>query len=232
MRLLGRKKRVKKRRNIQLISFSNSISPINEQYRLIRNNIHFSSVDNELSSILITSAEPSEGKSTTAANLAIVLAQKGKRVILVDADLRKPTIHYAFSLSNKEGLTTVLTKDCTLETAIMRTEVAYLDVLTSGPIPPNPSELLDSKSMEIVMKELKGLYDYIVYDTPPILAVADSQNIANKCDGVVMVISSGETRRDRAIKAKELIEKAGSKMLGVVINGVEKKKDDFYGLYS
>ncbi|PLR74019.1 capsular biosynthesis protein [Bacillus sp. UMB0728] len=204
---------------------------MNEQYRIIRNNIHFTSVDKNISSILITSAFPNEGKSTTAANLAIVLAQKGKKVLLADADLRKPTIHCAFSLSNLDGITTVLTKDCQLESAILSTEVPNLDVLPSGPTPPNPSELLDSNSMDILMKELKCQYEYIIYDTPPILAVADSQNLANRCDGVVMVISSRKTRRDRAIKAKELLEKTGSQMLGVVINGVNHKRNDYYGDY-
>lgn len=229
---MSRKKRKNGKRKIQLIALNNSRSPINEQYRLVRNNIHFSSVDREIKSMLVTSADPNEGKSTTAANLAIVLSQKGKRVILVDVDLRKPTIHYAFNLSNMDGLTTVLTKDCSLVNAISTIDIPNLDILTSGPVPPNPSELLDSKSMEMVMKELKEDYDYVVYDTPPILAVADSQNIANKCDGVVMVISSGKTRRDRALKAKGLLEKTGSQMLGVVINSVEMKVSDYYGHYS
>lgn len=202
-----------------------------EQYRLIRNNIHFSSVDKIIQSIVVTSAEAGDGKSTTAANLAIVLSQKGKKVLLVDVDLRKPTVHYAFSISNLDGITSVLTKDSSLGMAITNTTIPNLDILTSGPIPPNPSELLDSQAMDGIMRDLKEDYDYVIYDSPPILAVTDSQTIASKCDGVVMVIASGKTQKDRAIKAKELLEKAGSKMLGVVINRVEEKMNEYYGHY-
>lgn len=209
----------------------NSKSPITEQYRLIRNNIHFSSVDKKIKTIVVSSAEPSEGKSTTAANLAIVLAEKGKKVILVDVDLRKPTVHYSFTVSNIDGLTSVLTKDITLDQAITKSHISNLDILTSGPIPPNPSELLDSRAMEMVIENLNSQYEYVVFDTPPILAVTDSQIIANKCDGVVMVVACGKTHKDRVLKAKELLEKAGSQMLGVVVNGVEEKMNGYYGHY-
>jgi capsular exopolysaccharide synthesis family protein len=222
----------KGKRMIHLIAHDNPKSPITEQYRLIRNNIHFSSVDKEIKSIVVTSPEPFDGKSTTAANLAIVLAQQGKRVILVDTDLRKPSVHYEFNDSNIDGLTGVLTKEISLSLAITKTYVPNLDILTSGVIPPNPSELLDSKAMEIVMEELKSTYDFVVYDTPPILVVVDSQIMANKCDGVVMVVSSGKTRWEVAVKAKELLEKAKSQMLGVVFNGVDPKKGGYYSTYS
>ncbi|MEH7331268.1 CpsD/CapB family tyrosine-protein kinase [Neobacillus drentensis] len=229
---MSRKLKKREKKSVHLIAHLNPKSPITEQYRLIRNNLHFSSVDKDIHSIVVTSPEPSDGKSTTSANLAIVLSQKGKKVLLVDVDLRKPTVHYAFNVSNIDGLTSVLTRDISLDQAIIKTSVPNLDILTCGPIPPNPSELLDSKAMELVMEEVKGSYDYVVFDTPPLLVVTDAQILANKCDGVVMVVASGKTKRDRAIRAKELIEKANAHLLGVVVNGVESKQGTYYGEYS
>lgn len=220
------------KRAVNLASYANPQSPITEQYRLIRNNLHFTSVDKEIKTIVVTSPEPADGKSTTAANLAIVIAQQGDKVLLVDTDLRKPSLHYSFSLSNIDGLTRVLTNEDSLEEAIYKTNIYNLDILTSGPIPPNPSELLNSKAMERIIEELKGLYEYIIFDTPPLLVVTDSQVMASKCDGVVMVVASGKTKRDQAIKAKDFLEKANSLLLGVVVNGVESKKGNYYGHYS
>jgi capsular exopolysaccharide synthesis family protein len=203
-----------------------------EQYRLIRSNINFFSVDTQIKSIVVTSPEPSDGKSTTAANLAVVLAQQGKKVILVDVDLRKPSIHYTFNVSNIHGLTSVLTKMVELERAVTKTSIPNLSILTSGSIPPNPSELLDTKAMEKVIEELKTLYDYVVFDTPPILAVTDSQIMSSKSDGVVMVVASGKTNKDRAKHAVELLEKSRSQIIGVVVNGVDSKESGYYGQYA
>jgi len=215
-----------------IIAHNNPKSPITEQYRLIRNNINFSSVDKKIRSIVVTSPEPSEGKTTTAANLSIVLSQQGKKVILVEGDLRKPSVHHMFNASNLDGITTVLTKEINLDMAIIETQVPNLDILTSGPIPPNPSELLDSIAMEKVMDELNDRYEYVVFDTPPTLSVIDSQVLANKCDGVVLVVASGKTQRDQLVKAKDLLDKAKSHLLGVVVNGVKVKKSGYYGDYS
>ena len=226
-----RKSNRKDKRKIHLITHYNPKSPITEQYRLIRNNLQFSSVDKEIKSVVITSPEPSDGKSTIATNLAIVLAQQGKQVLLVDTDLRKPSVHYSFNASNLDGITSVLTKKISLNQAIFNTSIPNLDILTSGPIPPNPSEMLDSKAMVTLMKEVETVYDYVVYDTPPLLVVTDAQIMANKCDGVVLVVASGKTKKDRAIRAKQLIEKANSYLLGVVVNGVESKKRNDYGHY-
>ncbi|MBK5484119.1 CpsD/CapB family tyrosine-protein kinase [Peribacillus sp. TH16] len=220
--------RGKDEKQVNLIAQTNPKSPITEQYRLIRTNIQFSSVDKEIKTIVVTSAEPNDGKSTTAANLAIVLAQEEKKVLLVDADLRKPSIHYAFNLSNIHGLTSVLTKKIDLRKTISNSNVSNLDVLTSGPIPPNPSELLNSKAIETAINELKGIYDYIIFDTPPVLVVTDSQIVANKCDGVIMVVASGKTNKQSAVKAKELIEKTNTALLGVVLNGIESNTSNYY----
>ncbi|WP_148359290.1 CpsD/CapB family tyrosine-protein kinase [Peribacillus simplex] len=218
----------KDEKQVNLIAQTNPKSPITEQYRIIRTNIQFSSVDKEIKTIVVTSAEPNDGKSTTAANLAIVLAQEEKKVLLVDADLRKPSIHYAFNLSNIHGITSVLTKKMDLRKTISNSNVPNLDILTSGPIPPNPSELLNSKAIETAINEMKGIYDYIIFDTPPVLIVTDSQIVANKCDGVIMVVASGKTNKQSAVKAKELLEKANTALLGVVLNGIESNTSSYY----
>ncbi|MBK5462542.1 polysaccharide biosynthesis tyrosine autokinase [Peribacillus sp. TH27] len=146
----------------------------------------------------------------------------------MDADLRKPSIHYAFNISNIHGLTSVLTKKMDLRKTISNSNVSNLDILTSGPIPPNPSELLNSKAIETAINELKGIYDYIIFDTPPVLVVTDSQIVANKCDGVIMVVASGKTNKQSAVKAKELLEKANTALLGVVLNGMESDTSNYY----
>ncbi|MEK5391334.1 CpsD/CapB family tyrosine-protein kinase [Margalitia sp. FSL K6-0131] len=214
---------------IKLITYYQPQSYITEQYRLLKNNIQFSSVDKEIKTIVVTSPEPADGKTTTSANLSIVLAQQGKRVILVDSDLRKPSVHYSFNISNLHGLTNVLTREISLENAILKTHIHNLEVLTSGPIPPNPSELLESKAMELLIYQLHSGFDYVVFDTPPILAVSDSQILANKCDGVIMVVSSGKTRKDAALKSKNILLQANARLIGVVMNGIEqKRREDYY----
>lgn len=224
---MSRKLKRKENKGVHLLAHNSPNSPISEQYRLIRSNIQFSSVDREIKTIVVTSSEPNEGKSTTAANLSSVLAQLGKKVILVDVDFRKPTVHYTFNVSNLEGLTSVLKKEIGLDLAIVKTFVPHLDILPCGPIPPNPSELVNSKALEMVIEELKEEYDYIVFDTPPVLAVTDSQIMASKADGVVMVVASGKTNKDRAIKTRDLLETARAKIIGVVVNGVKATKDQY-----
>ncbi|WHZ02857.1 CpsD/CapB family tyrosine-protein kinase [Neobacillus sp. YX16] len=215
----------------KLIASLDPKSPISEQYRTIRTNIQYSSIDNEIHTIMVTSSGPGEGKSTSAANLAVVFAQLGKKVLLVDADLRKPTAHRTFGINNLFGFTTVLTKQATLIKTVHETEEKDLYILTSGPIPPNPAELLSSKSMEQFIEEAKELFDYVIFDTPPLLAVADPQIIANKVDGSIFVVSSGKTEIEPAKKAKELLVNAQSKMLGVVLNNKEMKSNDYYYYY-
>jgi len=180
---------------------------------------------------MVTSSGPGEGKSTTASNLAVTFAQLGKKVLLVDADLRKPTVHHTFGVNNLFGFTTVLTKQRTLEKTILVTEEEDLFVLTSGPIPPNPAELLSSKSMEQFIEEAKELFDYIIFDTPPLLAVADPQILANQVDGAVLVVFSEKTEIEPAKKAKELLDNAKGKLLGVVLNHKDIHKSDYYYYY-
>ena len=223
-----RKGKKQGKRPINLITHTHPKLPASEQYRLIRSNLLFSSVDHEVHSIVITSPEPSDGKTTTAANLAIVMAQQEKNTLLVDGDLRKPSIHHTFNVSNIKGLTTILTKKASLESALVKTNIPYLDFLPGGPIPPNPSELLASKSMDTLLDELKRKYEYIIFDTSPILAVTDPQILANKCDGVVLIVSNRRTLKNHARKAKELLEKANGQLLGVVMNGVDTENNEYY----
>lgn len=206
-------------------------SPVSEQYRTVRTNIQFSAVDKELRSILVTSSGPGEGKSTTVSNLAVVFASQGKKVLLVDADLRKPTVHYTFDVSNMNGLTNVLTKSSSIENAVSQTNEPNLYVLASGPIPPNPAELLGSKAMEEFIHDAYKLYDVILFDTPPILAVADAQILSNHVDGTILVVYSGETEMEAAAKAKELLQAAKAKLLGAVLNHKKLQDSQYYYYY-
>jgi capsular exopolysaccharide synthesis family protein len=228
---LKKKKLNSKDASRKLVTAIDPKSPISEQYRTIRTNIQYSSIDEEIRAIMVTSSGPGEGKSTTASNLAVTFAQLGKKVLLVDADLRKPTVHHTFAVNNLFGFTTVLTKQKTLEKTVLKTEEQDLYILTSGPIPPNPAELLSSKSMEQFIEEAKIQFEYIIFDTPPLLAVTDPQILANKCDGSIFVVYSERTEIDQAKKAKELLENAQSKLLGVVLNHKEVQNGDYYYYY-
>ena len=221
------KEKIFQLRNRSLISLTNPKSSIAEQFRTVRTSIQFSSVDTDLQSVVVISPNPAEGKSTIAANLAVVFAQQGKRVLLIDSDLRKPTVHYTFHTENHVGLSNVLTRQVTLQEAVKTSRQENLWVLTSGPIPPNPSELLGSKGMNALLDEVKNEYDFVILDSPPILSVTDAQVLANLTDGVVLVISSGNTKIDSAKKAKELLESAKAKILGVVHNN-KKEQDTLY----
>ena len=205
-------------------------SPISEQYRTIRTNILYSSVDEEIRSLMVTSSGPGEGKSTTTANLAVVFAQQGKTVLLVDADLRKPTVHYTFKLTNTTGLTSILTNQIELMEAVNKTDESNLYVLPSGPIPPNPSELLGSKAMQHFMEQALEEFDLIIFDTPPVLAVTDAQILGNLCQGSVLVVSSGKTEKDSLLKTKELLTATNGRLLGVVLNNkkIDKKGNYYY----
>jgi capsular exopolysaccharide synthesis family protein len=212
----------------KLIAANDPKSPISEQYRTIRTNIQFSVIDTELRSVMATSSVPGEGKSTTISNLAVVFAQQGKKVLLVDADLRKPTMHYTFNLSNTIGLTSVLTKQSSLALAVREIAIENLSVLSSGPVPPNPSELLGSNAMLHFLNDAYNIYDLILFDAPPVLAVTDAQILSNICDGTIFVVHSGKTEKESIVKAKELLQSANTKILGTVLNNKEINENQYY----
>lgn len=232
MRRLKFKKKVtnKDSNKNSLITFSDSRSPISEQYKTIRTNIQFSS-DQDIRSIVVTSSAPGEGKSTTISNLAIVFAQQGKKTLLIDGDMRKPTIHYKLNLSNQQGLTNILTKKSKLSDCVQPSIVDHLSVLTTGPIPPNPAELLSSQTMKDLLTDALEQFDMILIDTPPVLAVTDAQILANQCDGTILVIKSGETQIEAATKAKELLLAANGKLLGTVLNQKKINESHYYYYY-
>src|SRR5690625_1570830 len=227
-----RKKNQSKNSTVRhLIAKLNPRSPVSEQYRTIRTNLQFASVDNELETMLVTSSGPGEGKSMTTANLAVVYAQQGQTVLLIDADLRKPTVHYTFRLDNLRGLSNILVGENTLQETIVASDMDNLDVVSCGPIPPKPSELLASKKMQNLIEEAKTMYDLIIFDTPPVLAVADAQILANIVDGSLLVIRSKQTEIEAATKAKEALEPARAKLLGTVLNDRENKGSNYYYYY-
>ncbi|MGF2618149.1 CpsD/CapB family tyrosine-protein kinase [Rossellomorea vietnamensis] len=215
----------------KLITKTSPKSPITEQYRTIRTNINFSAVDREIKTLMVTSAGPGEGKSTTAANLAVVFAQQGKKVLLVDGDMRKPTAHYTFGLNNTFGLTTVLTKQKSLQETRVESDVENLYLLTCGPVPPNPAELLSSNAMKEFLAEAGSQFDLVIFDTPPVLTVTDGQVLANLCDSTILVVSSGTTDREGAVKAKELLDSAKAKIVGVVLNNRKLEATNYYYYY-
>ncbi len=195
-------------------------SGITEGYRTLRANLEFTTVDMPLRSILITSAQAREGKTMTAANLALVFAQAGRRVLLVDADLRKPRVHEAFSLANGRGLTTWLLNPGTHIDVGQRTDELNLTVLTTGPVPPNPAEVLGSQRMRSFIETTTAAYDLVIIDSPPLLACADAAILAAQTDGTVLVIDASVSRR-RAVRAgREMLDRAGARVLGAVLNRV------------
>ncbi|MBU3110767.1 CpsD/CapB family tyrosine-protein kinase [Clostridium lacusfryxellense] len=191
-----------------------------EQFRSLRTNIVFSFLGDEIKSIVVTSSLSGEGKSTIVSNLAVTLASSGKRVVIVDCDLRKPTIHKKFLLSNSKGLTNILIKDGKIEDILIASNVPNLFVLPSGPIPPNPSELLGSKNMKEILDELTNGFDIVLIDSPPVLYVSDAQILSVLSQGIIIVTSYGKSDKNALANAKEKIEKVGGKILGVVINGI------------
>src|SRR5699024_6106818 len=230
--MLKKKKKVVDQKTArQLITVATPKSIISEQFRTIRTNLTFSIPDEDLQKLFFTSASPAEGTSTVSANTAVTFAQAGKNVLFVDADMRKPTVHYTFRLPNAAGLSTVLTNQITVEEVIRETDIDNLYVITSGPIPPNPSELLGSKMMTYLIEKLKEAFDLIVFDAPPTLSVTDAQILSNEMDGTVLVIDSGYTEKEAITKAKELLDQADAKILGVVLNNYTNSSGEYYEYY-
>jgi capsular exopolysaccharide synthesis family protein len=215
-----------------LIAKNQPRAPISEAYRVVRTNLQFSSLSNPAATVLVTSASPGEGKTTTAANLAIAMAQAGKRVVLADTDLRRPSIHYFFDASNNQGLTSLLLdEDLELDDVLADSGVEGLRVLTSGPLPPNPAELLGSPQMKQLIQRIREQAEVIIFDSPPILAVADASILGSQCDGALLVVDAGRTRSDVAKRGKETLDKIGVNLLGVVLNKLSRRRGGGYYYY-
>ena len=208
--------------NDQLITLSNPRSPLSEAYRTLRTNLEFTSLDKPIRSMVVTSAAPEEGKSTTLANLAVVLAQAGRKVIVVDCDLRRPALHKIFDVPSGAGFTDMMRDDSLLKKPpLAATSVDNLKLLASGTIPPNPAELLASKRMDDVIAALLKIADMVLFDAPPVIAVTDAAVLASKVDAVLLVVSAGKTKRDHARKAKALLDKVNAHLIGTVLNNVK-----------
>lgn len=217
----------------RLLTISEPRSNFSESFRVLRTNLQFSAFDRPLQTLLVTSPQPTEGKSTTAANLGVVFAQAGRRVVIVDTDLRRPILHKIFGLPNDWGLTGALFGEYLQpKDALFPTSVNNLYVIPSGPLPPNPSEILGSQRMETFIADLKQRADLIIFDSPPLLTVTDSSILATKVDGVVVVADCGATRREALQKATESLRQVGGHILGTVLNRVDTRANGYYYYYS
>ncbi len=203
-----------------LVTLADPRSPAAEAFRTLRTNIYFSGLDRSIHTLLVTTVAPVEGKSTTLANLAVAMAQGDQRTILVDADLRRPTLHTLFELNNDKGLTSLfIDAKGPIEPALKDVNVPNLQVLTSGPLPPNPAEVLGSQRMLEIIEALKQRADIVLFDAPPVIAVTDAAVLGRRVDGMVLVVNAGQTRREHAKRAKEQLEKLNIRIVGAVLNG-------------
>lgn len=211
-----------------LVTLTDKKSVAAEAYRTLRTNIQFSSYDKELKIITVTSSRPGEGKSTVSSNLAVTFAENGKKVLLIDTDLRRPTIHKVFKLPNSLGIVNAVLNPEQINDIINVDVVPGVDIITSGAIPPNPSELLGSNKCRMLIEQLKTIYDYIILDAPPLLAVTDAQILTTLSDGTLIVAFHGLTKKDELSKAKDLLEKVNGNILGVVLNGIPQDDTNYY----
>ena len=217
----------------KIISIKNPKSPISESYRGIRTSIEFSNIDSKMKVITITSAMQNEGKSTVISNLAVNFANLEKKVLLLEGDLRNPSVHRMFNISNAKGVTDILLDNNEFAECVHCTDIKNLHVLTSGPIPPNPSEMLSSNKMREFINDLKEDYDYIFIDTPPIGVVTDAGIISNYSDGCVFVVGSKQCDVEMAKLAKQKLDDVGANIIGAVLNKFESEVSgySYYNYY-
>ena len=223
------KNRRKEKTQAEIIVADNPTSIVSEQIRTIRTNIQFSMVDQKLQTLLVTSATPASGKTTIATNIAAAFAAENNQVLLVATDMRKPRLQKIFNTENTRGLSTLITNPTLkVEDVAEKTYIENLSVITSGPIPPNPSELLNSNRMSNLIEEMKEQYDLVIFDSPPLLAVTDAQIISTKVDGTIFVIPVGDVKTDEVHQASERLKNVDAKVLGTVLNKVERNADTYY----
>jgi capsular exopolysaccharide synthesis family protein len=223
----GEKKVVDNRIHAGFIVEDKPKSIVAESYRTLRTNIQYSSFDKKIKTIVVTSAEMAEGKSTVAGNIALTFAQNERKVILVDCDLRKPSVHKNFKTSNLIGVSEILIGKVTCEEAVQKRNSNFY-FLTSGKLPPNPSEMLASSAMTILIQKLKERYDIVLLDTAPLKAVTDAQILSTKVDGTILVVRAGKTRIDDVVEAKNLLQKVDANIIGTVLNGIENTRGKYY----
>lgn len=222
----------RKQKLSSMVAVTKPNSRVAEQFRTIRTNIQFSMANKKMQTILFSSSSPYEGKSTICANIAAVFADQGKRVLIVDADMRMPSISRFFNIDNKEGLSTLMASPhLNIEDVIQHSKETGIDVLPSGIVPPNPSELLDSDRMDEIILELKKRYDLILFDLPPIVSVTDAQIMATKVDGVILVIRRDIALVEDVYKAKALLELVDANVLGAIFNGEAAEYDTLNSYY-
>ena len=232
--LVGANEEVEDRANSELLIYSDSRSGLSEAYRQLRTSILLSTAGHAPKSLLITSSLPSEGKTTTATNTAISLAQTGAKVLIIDADMRRPRLHSVFNITNGEGLSTLLSSESTdadITRVVKSDDGTKIHLLTSGPIPPNPAELIGSEQMANLLKRLQKHYTHVVIDSPPITSFTDGVLIASMVDGVILVVHSGKSSRQVVKRAKQLLQDVGARILGVVLNNVNLRSQDNYHYY-
>ncbi len=223
----------KKRKKLENPLFVNDKpkSIISEKFRGIRSNIMFSRANDEITSIIVTSEKPAAGKSVVSANIATTYAQAGYKTLIIDGDMRKPTQNYLFEEANYDGLSNLIIGKSDYDKAIRTTRVNNLDLLTSGPIPPNPSELIDSERFYEIYNELVQRYDFVLIDTPPVNTVTDAQVFIQYVGDTIIVIDSEDNNKNEVKRAKSLIDKAGGKVIGAVLNKTPKDKSSSYYSY-
>jgi len=229
---LGGKAKAETNHRVRLVAETEPRSAASEAYRTLRTNIQFAGLDRPCRSILVTSATAGEGKTTTAANLGIVVAQAGSRVCVVDSDLRRPSLHRLFGLDNARGLTTALLEDLPfVEVARPTASLPNLAILTSGPLPPNPAELVGSKRMRELVEGASSNFDLVICDSPPILAVSDPVALAAQCDGVILAVRVATVAHDVVRRAAEQIDAVKGKILGVLLNDVNLTRHGYHHSY-
>lgn len=221
----------KKSGSYQLVVENHPNSTISEAYRILQTNLNFKNIDRNFKCIALTSSVPGEGKSTNAANLAYTLAQSGKQVILVDADLRRPTIHKIFGLNMLEGLTSSIIENTDPLSLCKEVKDSGLKVLTSGPIPPNSSELLASNRMKAILQRLGEVSDYVIIDCPPVLGFNDTLALSSNVDGFLLVVGSSMVPKPALKNAKEQLDRVGSVLIGAIVNSLDLKESHGYGYY-
>jgi capsular exopolysaccharide synthesis family protein len=213
------------------------LSSVVEAYRMLRTSVLLSAAGNPPKTILFTSGQPGEGKTTTAINTAISLAQLGSSVLLIDADLRRPAVHKIFKMNQANGLSTFLSRQVEIDSLVHKLWVPNLYVLPCGPIPPNPAELISSERMKEALRALSGKFDHILIDSPPLINVTDPVILSTMVDGVILVVQAGRSTRDVLRRARQELNSVGAKIFGVVLNNLDVKREGYdnyvatYGAY-